>query len=158
MLKGKFVFGFLFLLSFLFFTQCSQKQKEYFFKAKEIKCHPSPDQAKIIMQVEPDTSFNRLFFGKKRFVQLYFKQDSTEFRFKEGHLFEVIIHKPSLDYDPNSITKFGLKYQVPAEEDTNAFFRWKNQYEGFDVINFYKVGSKKSKRKINYKIFFRLSQ
>jgi len=158
MRKLRLLFGITIIFSISLFTHCNHKQKEYFFNAKQIENHPDPNQIKIIMQAEPDSSFERLFYGKKRFIQMYYLQDSTEFRFKNGQLLEVIVHKPSVEYDPGSITKFGLKYKMPDEQDSTAFFRWKNQYAGFDVINFYKVGSKKSDRKINYKIFFKLSQ
>lgn len=146
----------IFLMSIL--TGCHNQQKSYFFEAGQIKDHPTPEQVIKIMQTEPDTAFNRLFYGKLRYIQLYNSQDSTEFRFKDGRLMEVIIHKPVMNYRPESIENFGLVYKKPAEWDTSAFFRWKKQYEGFDDINFYKVGSRKNNRKVNYKIFFRLSK
>lgn len=157
MRKNTFFFYLIIVLFTFFFWRCSH-QKSYFFEANEIKGHPSPDQIQKIIQTEPDTSFFRLFFGKKRFIQLYYSEDSVEFRFtdEDGSLLETIIHKPSLDYTPESITKFGLKYIEPAEQDTAAFFRWIKQYDGFDVVNFYKVGSRKTNRKVNYKIYFRL--
>jgi len=137
---------------------CGSHQMDYFFKADQIKDHPSPDQIEAIMNTKPDTSFYRLFFGKTIFIQLYYLADSVEFRFKDEKMIEAIIHKPTLECTPESITKFGLKYIEPAEQDTTAFFRWIKQYDGFDAINFYKVGSKKRGSKINYKIYFRLAQ
>lgn len=151
-------FGLVLLISL--FMGCSDHHKEYFFEASQIKDHPTPNQVIAIMHTNPDSSFDQLFFGKNRFIQLYYKEDSVEFRFKDknGKLLETIIHKPSLTYLPESITKFGLKYIEPVEQDTSSFFRWKNQYNGFDMINFYKIGSRKSKQKTNYKIYFRLKQ
>jgi hypothetical protein len=138
-------------------SACNQEHIDYFFTADQIKNHPTPEQVIKIMQREPDSAFNRLYFGKLRFIQLYYSEDSTEFRFKDGRLIEVIIHKPSIEYKPEKIEKFGLSYLEPDKQDTSAFFMWEKQYPGFDNINFYKIGSGEKGREVNYKIYFRLA-
>ncbi len=140
-----------------FLISCgSADQKKYFFTAGEIKDHPGPDKVKELLHAVPDSAFNRLILGKERFIQLYYSMDSSEFRFKDGKLLEVIVHKPELAYNPESITKFGLPFRKPTAEDTTAFFRWTNEYDGFDVINFFLVGSRNDSGKTAYKIYFKL--
>ena len=137
--------------------ETGSQKNSYFFKAAQIKDHPHPDQVKKIMKQEPDSAFHRLYFGKEIYVQLYYKEDSTEFRFnKDLSLKEVIVNKPSLKYTPESIIYFGLTYKEPNQKDSAAYFSWKNQYDGFDIINFYKVGSKKTNGNYVYKIYFKL--
>ena len=140
-------------------TSCGIRHgnSHYIFNAEQIKDHPDTAEVKQMMDAAPDSSFYRLYFGKLRFIQLYYAQDSAEFRFKDGRLLEVIVNKPSLDYKPQSITRFGLPFKEPNSQDSTAFFMWKNLYEGFDAVNFYLVGSKKDQRDINYKIYFKLS-
>lgn len=146
-------------LSFSLLISCGTgKQKNtYYFSAAQIKDHPHLDQVKKIMKQEPDSAFYRLYFGKEIYVQIYYKEDSTEFRFnKDLSLKEVIVNKPSLKYMPESITHFGLTYKEPNLNDPAAYFSWKDRYDGFDVINFYKVGSTKNKEGYVYKIYFKL--
>ena len=146
------------LLFFLLISCETGKHKgTYFFNASQIKDHPNPGQVERIMRQKPDSAFHRLYFGKEIYVQLYYQQDSTEFRFnRDLSLKEVIVNKPSLKYTPESITHFGLAYQEPNQKDSTAYFSWKNLYDGFDVINFYKVGSRKNKGEYVYKIYLKL--
>ncbi len=157
MKNSKILPGILLLLAIAVSCKTEKNKASYFFSAGQIKDHPNPDQVKKIMKKEPDSAFYRLYFGKVIYVQLYYKEDSAEFRFnKDLSLKEVIVNKPSLKYTPESITNFGLTYQEPNQKDSTAFFSWKNHYDGFDVINFYKVGSKKNNGEDVYKIYFKL--
>ena len=141
----------------LFFSSCGSKTSNYYFKAAQIKDHPNPDKVKKIMNAEPDSSFTRWFLGKEWFVQLYYNKDSLEFRFnKNGKLLEVIINKPSFEYTPKSITRFGLPFREPNKKDTSAFFSWKNMYEGFDAISSYLVGRRPSEGKTYFRMYFNL--
>lgn len=133
-----------------------KKQKSYFFNASQIVDHPDTTQVKKMMGVQPDSSYYRLYFGKLRFIQQYFAQDSLEFRFKDDKLIEVIVNKPSMDYQPKSITKFGLPFKEPSSEDSLAYYIWKNEYKGFDVVNFYRVGDILKNGKPRYKVYFKL--
>jgi hypothetical protein len=134
----------------------SENNGSYYFTAEAIKRHPDPEQLKEILKRDPDTVFNRLILGKERFIQLYYGFDSSEFRFKDGKLSEIIIHKPTLQYDPKSILQFGLPFVSPTDLDTVAFFRWRDIYDGFEVINFYLVGSSNDGQKTSYKIYLKL--
>lgn len=142
----------------LLFISCSSEVNEkYYFTADEISDHPGPDQVQERLHTAPDSAFHRLILGKERFIQLYYTMDSSEFRYKDGKLLEVIVHKPVLPYKPESITRFDLSFRKPTAEDSSAFFRWNKIYDGFDVINFYLVGSKNDDRKTAYKIYFKLN-
>ena len=151
----------LYLLFLLFpvFISCntSMKNNASLFDAAALTSHPDPDRVEAIMREKPDSAFYKTIFGVEKFIQLYYNKDSAEFRFHDNKLEEVIVNDPSLVYRPESITQFGLPFRVPTEEDTTAFFMWKNDYEGINVINFYKVGSKPDDRETRYKIYFKLS-
>ncbi len=153
---------FIFLLAVclaLLFLSCNREKHEgeYFLQASGLTNQLSPDQVSNFMGSEPDSAFHRLIVGKKRFIQLYYAADSTEFRFKDNHLIEVIVHKPSLPWEPESITRLGLNYEPPTSEDTAAFYMWKDKFKGLNVVNFYLVGSKNHSDKPAYKIYLKLN-
>lgn len=149
--------GFLTLLIFVFSCGTQKPKGDYLFDAKLLKPTLDTTAVKKLMNEEPDTSFYRWYYGKKRFIQMYNElADSTEFRFKKDSLIEVIVHKPTLAYEPKSIAKFGLPVKPTTGQDSAAFFMWKNVYKGFDVVNFYLTGNKPIDGKPRYKIYFKL--
>lgn len=135
----------------------SPDDQNVLFDASVLTSHPDPEVVQDIMKVKPDSAFYKTLFGVEKFILLYNDKDSTEFRFQDNKLEEVIIHKPTMAYRPESISFFGLPLVQPTEEDTAAFFLWRNVYDGLEVVNFYKVGSSPGDRTTRYKIYFKLA-
>ena len=124
----------------LIFQQCGQSQKDLLFDVTKLK-GKDPEDVSRILKIDPDSTFIRHFVEGQRFIQLYYTADSSEFRYRNGKLIEIIIHKPAMKYSPESIESFGLNYRTPSSVDTSAFIRWYD-YPGFDAISFYKVGNR----------------
>lgn len=158
--KIKKTISFLASISFLVIVfSCGTKQQkgDRLFDAERLIGSPDTLAVKQMMNAEPDTSYYRWYFGKLRFIQLYASADSSEFRFKDGKLIEVVVNYPTLPFKPASITQFGLPFKVPSSQDSSAFFMWKNQYKGFETINFYLVGNAPKGLQHRYKIYFKLA-
>ena len=154
---AKYVVGLVVVTLFLSACQPTQK-KNVLFDASQLTHQLTPKEVIRLIGVKPDTSFRKSFLGKQRFVQMYDKMDSTEIRFAHNKLLEVIVHKPAFPYVDSSIIKFGLPFHNPTKTDTAAFILWNNSYKNFEIVNFYKVGSKQDNRPTRYKIYFRLKQ
>ena len=122
--------------------QCSKTNDDRLFDVTELK-GKSPSAVYQILQTKPDSAFTRHFVEGDRFIQLYYDKDSSEFRYRAGKLMEIIIHKPDIDYLPESIEYFGLNYRTPSSADTSSYIRW-DDYPGFKAVSFYMVGNKKS--------------
>ncbi len=148
------------LIISLYLLSCQHPvNRNYLFDANKIYYGISPEKVIKIMGEKPDTSFNRIIIGKKRFIMLYFKKDSSEFRFdSKRKLVEVIVNKPDFPFSPQTITEFGLPLHNPSRADSTAFIEWKNVYPTCDMVNFFLVGDKKDNRSIHYKIYFRLKK
>ncbi|HKJ43600.1 MAG TPA: hypothetical protein VKA27_16000 [Sunxiuqinia sp.] len=144
----------------VFAISCTNKQPkdEHLFDAKLLKTTMDTTAVVKLMHEEPDTSFYRWYFGRRRFIQMYNNADSTEFRFKKDRLVEVIVHKPTMAYEPKSITRFGLPLQPITSRDSSAYFMWKNVYRGFDVVNFYLNGDVPRGGIPRYKVYFKLHE
>ena len=133
----------IFLISGLtLLQQCAQRHHDRLFDVTELK-GKSPDEVAGILQLKPDSAFVRHFVEGERFIQLYYGTDSSEFRYRDGKLIEIIIHKPTMKYSPESIVSFGLNYRPPSSVDTSSFIRWYD-YPEFKAVSFYMVGDKKS--------------
>ena len=144
------------LLVIVFSCGTKQQKGDHLFDAEKLIGSPDTSAVKQMMNTEPDTSYYRWYFGKLRFIQLYASADSSEFRFKDGKLIEVVVNYPTLPFKPASIMQFGLPFKTPSSQDSSAFFMWKNQYEGFEAINFYLVGNTPKGVQNRYKIYFKL--
>ena len=134
----KFIASFLLISGLILFQQCTQRPNNQLFDVMELN-GKSPDEVTGILQLQPDSTFVRHFVEGKRFIQLYYAKDSSEFRYRDGKLIEIIIHKPVMKYLPESIISFGLHYRPPSCVDTSSFIRWYD-YPEFKVISFYQVG------------------
>ena len=145
------------LLVLVFSCGTKQQKGDQLFDANKLNESLDTTAVKKMMDAEPDTSYYRWYFGRKRFIQLYASADSSEFRFRDGKLIEVIVNSPELPYKPESITKFGLPFKAPDSQDSLAYFMWKKQYKGFDAINFYLIGDVHKEGKAKYKIYFKLA-
>lgn len=125
------------------------------YRAENLTNRSRPEQVEKIMKAEPDSAFNRLILGKPRFIQLYYDKDSTECRFKDDRLLEVIVHKPLAKFSTASLSVLGLPNEPPTAIDTTAFIKWDHVYDGFNVITFYKVGTRPDGRKAQYKMYLK---
>ncbi len=145
------------LIMGLFFTSCQPSaNKNYLFNANKISYGLSPEKVIKLIGEKPDSSFDKIIIGKKRFIMLYFNRDSSEFRFDNNKkLIEVIVNKPEFPFSRHTIIEFGLPYRSPSHIDTTAFIEWRNIYDNFDIVNFYLVGDKRYNRSVHYKIYFR---
>ncbi|GET27243.1 hypothetical protein [Prolixibacter sp. NT017] len=154
----KFVQIFIFtLLVGLMFACNPQKQNNgLIFDAKLFKGHPDTTEVKKLLDARPDTAFYRLLFGRPRYIQMYDALDSTEFRFKHNKLIEIIVHKPTVAYSAESVTRFGLPFKSATSRDTSAYIMWKNVYPQYPVVNFYLVGNKPNGNEKAFKIYFKL--
>jgi len=132
--------------------RCTQSDNNRLFNVTELK-NNTPQQVIHIVGTQPDSSFNKRFINGEKYVQLYYKLDSAEFRYVKGRLAEIIVHKPAFGYKPENIEKFGLNYQSPSQTDTAVFIRWYN-YPDFKAISFYRVGSKNKGRGSGFKVYF----
>ncbi len=132
--------------------RCSQSNNKTFINVTELK-NNTPQQAIHLLGIQPDSSFNKRFVNGEKYVQLYYKLDSSEFRFVKGRLTEIIVHEPTFNFKPENIEKFGLNYQSPSEEDTAGFMRWYN-YPDFKAVSFYRVGSKLRNKGTCFKVYF----
>ncbi|MGB3587876.1 MAG: hypothetical protein WBA23_15110 [Tunicatimonas sp.] len=105
---------------------------------------------------EPDTVYNRTFFGKQYFIQ-YYNKHGIEVRHYQGKIEGVIVNEPyPLEFKPETITKFGIKYVEPTKYDSSAMIMWKN-IDGFKVINFYLRGVRKPDSiEHSYHIYFNM--
>ena len=140
----------------LFACSGSQPGNGLIFDATQIKGHPDTTEVKKLLHAVPDSSYYRLFFGQPRFIQLYYAMDSSEFRYKDGKLIEIIVNKPSMPYKPESIARFGLPSNPPTSQDSMAYIMWKNVFPEYEAVNFYLVGSKENSGKKKYKVYFKL--
>ena len=140
-------------------SSCNQHSNEniILFRAEKLTGHPGPEQVEKIMRAEPDSAFNRLILGKPRYIQLYYDRDSSEFRYKDGRLLEIIVHKPVAPFSAEGVSSLGLPVKVPTAIDTSAYIKWDNVYDGFDVVTFYKVGIRPDGRKVLYKVYLRFN-
>ena len=152
------IFTFAALVALVHACNNQKPQNGLIFDAAQIKGHPDTTEVKKLLHAQPDTSYYRWYFGQRRFIQIYNSMDSTEFRFKANKLIEIIVNNPSINYQPESITHFGLPFQQPTAQDSSAYFMWKNVYEEYEVVNYYLVGSKEKGRKYNFKIYFKLKE
>jgi hypothetical protein len=142
----------LILFSTVVSQRCSQPNNKTFINVTELK-NNTPQQAIHLLGIQPDSSFNKRFVNGEKYVQLYYKPDSAEFRYVKGSLAEIIVHKPSFGYKPENIEKYGLSYQPPSQEDSAGFFRWYN-YPDFKAVSFYRVGSKLRNKGTCFKVYF----
>ena len=106
---------------------------------------------------KPDTSYSKMIFGKRFFIQQYEKLNKAEIRFLNDVSHEVIINNTrGLDFDPSSLKKFGFEEKAPSSFDTTAFYVWKNLND-IQLANMYLIGtSRTDSAKHNFKIYFRL--
>ena len=132
--------------------RCIQSDNNRLFNVTELN-NTTPQQAIHLLGIQPDSTFKKRFVNKVKYVQLYYKLDSAEFRFVKGKLAEIIVHKPAFGYKPENIEKFGLNYQPPSQEDSAGFFRWYN-YTDFKAVSFYRVGSRFKKKETGFKVYF----
>ncbi|HKK43105.1 MAG TPA: hypothetical protein VJ963_11895 [Bacteroidales bacterium] len=149
---------FIILIISLSLASCQPSgNRNHLFDANKISFGISPEKVIKTMGEKPDSSFNKIIIGKKRYLMLYFNRDSSEFRFDNNkRLVEVIVNKPELPFLAQTITEFGLPFREPSQSDASAFIEWRNVYDNFDIVNFYLVGDKRDNRSIHYKIYFRL--
>jgi len=147
----------LLLLVFVMLGCKSPDHLNVLFDASALAARPSPETVQEIMKMKPDSAFYKTLFGVEKFILLYNVKDSTEFRFQDNKLEEVIVNKPSMAYHPKSIAFFGLPLVQPTEVDTAAYFLWRNVFAGMEVVNFYKVGSRPDDRTMRYKVYFKLA-
>lgn len=155
--KTKFITGL--IIAILFLSACQTRHKKnVLFDASALTHADTPDGIINRMDRKPDTAFYRLLIGKPRYIQMYDNLDSTEFRFANNKLIEIIVHKPDFPFADSTITKFGLPFKMHTQADTSAYLMWKKAFKNLEIVNFYLVGSKKDNRSVRYKIYFKLKQ
>lgn len=157
MFKAKYFLGFLMVILSLSACHVPQK-KSVLFNASVLTHSDSPQELVDIIGEKPDTAFHRFIIGKLRYIMMYNNLDSTEFRFAQNKLIEVIVHKPDYPFADSTITKFGFPFKPHTKADTTAFIMWDKGFKDMETVNFYKVGSRKDERTARYKIYFRLKQ
>ncbi len=153
----KYFISFLTIHLLLFSCQLADKN-DCLFDASQLSHRTTPGEVIQLLGIDPDSAFNKTILGKERYIQLYYKYDSSEFRFAKNQLLETIIHKPKLSFAPETITEFGLPFRSATNIDSTAFIIWDNVYQYFEVINFYLVGSRNDDRTKRYKIYFKTKQ
>ncbi|HYF67867.1 MAG TPA: hypothetical protein VD884_07020 [Ohtaekwangia sp.] len=118
----------------------------------------NPEQV-IEMLGNPDSSYNKIIFGKAYFIQQYEKLNEAEIRFLNNVAHEVIINRThGIDFNPTSLNKFGFEEKAPSSFDTTAFYAWKN-LDDIQIANMYLIGTRKTdSTKHNFKIYFRLRE
>lgn len=132
--------------------RCTQSDNNTLFNVTDLR-NATPQEAIHMLGTQPDSSFNKRFVNGVKYVQLYYKHDSAEFRFVKERLAEIIVHKPTFGCKPENIEKFGLNYQSPSQEDTAGFFRWYS-YADFKAVSFYRIGSKYKMKGAGFKVYF----
>lgn len=157
LIRIKFILSFFIIVLLLPACQ-THKNDNMLFNASVLKNSDDPKEVISIIGAQPDTAFHKLIIGRPRYIQLYNNLDSTEFRFANNKLIEVIVHKPDFHFLDSTIIKFGLPFKKSTQMDTSAYITWKNVYKNMEVINFYLVGSRKDNRAKRYKIYFKLKQ
>ena len=156
---SKYKYWFLSFLAILIACSCNPKfRKNSQFDASRLNYGNTPEQVIKIIGVNPDTAFNKTILGKEYYILFFYKKDSSEFRFDNNKLSEVIVNKPVLPFSSSSITQFGLSLQEPTQTDSTAFIVWRGTYDNFDVVNFYLTGSRKTDNSVSYKIYFKLKK
>ncbi len=143
----------LLLLSWLLYC-CTSYSEDVVFNAPSL-LNKSPTEVIGILG-EPDTVFQRTFFGKQYFIQ-YYNEYGVEVRHYQGKIKGVIVNEPyPLEFKPETIIKFGISYVEPTKYDSSAMIMWKN-IDGFKVINFYLRGVRKPDSiKHSYHIYFNM--
>lgn len=139
---NRIIVSILLISGMILLQHCSDTHDERLFDVMKLK-NKGPEEVCRILQIKPDSAFTRHFVEGDRFIQLYYDKDSSEFRYRAGKLMEIIIHKPDIDYLPESIEYFGLNYTTPSSADTSSYIRW-DEYPGFKSVSFYMVGNKRS--------------
>ncbi|WKN42034.1 hypothetical protein [Tunicatimonas pelagia] len=133
---------------------CCTPSNDIVFDALSLVNKSPTEVAEILGQ--PDTIFQRTFFGKQYFIQ-YYNEYGVEVRHYQGKVRGVIVNEPyPLEFKPETITKFGIDYVEPTKYDSLSTIVWKN-IEGFKVVNFYLRGVKKPDSiEHSYHIYFNM--